>query len=200
MRPVDEDGDGSGPSSRRPGCATSRCPMAPAPSASWSHSTARSAPTSALRAHGARFEHRISRCAPASARAGTRRLLVPILRQFGLAARFVSGYLVQLASDIRSARRAVGARRLHDLHAWAEAYIRCRLDRAGPTLGLLAGGPHSAGSAPPRQRGAGPNGGTDVCDTVLGSPTPSPHEDPRVTLPLANESWKTICEVGQRIR
>uniref|UniRef100_UPI0024539276 transglutaminase-like domain-containing protein n=1 Tax=Nocardia brasiliensis TaxID=37326 RepID=UPI0024539276 len=48
-------------------------------------------------------------------------LLVSILREMGLAARFVSGYLVQLAQDMPSLDGPSGPRAdLTDLHAWTE--------------------------------------------------------------------------------
>jgi transglutaminase-like putative cysteine protease len=66
-------------------------------------------------------------------------LLAQALRQLGIAARFVSGYLIQLAGEAPDAPAADGA----ELHAWAEAY----LPGAGwigldPTSGLLAAEAH----------------------------------------------------------
>ncbi len=131
-------------------------------------------------------------------------LLVSILRQFGLAARFVSGYLVQLASDVAAIDGPSGPPAdFTDLHAWAEVYIPgagwIGLD---PTSGLFAGEGHIPLAATPHPATAAPiSGGVDPCGSVLefSNTVTRVHEDPRVTLPYTDEAWQTICAVGRQV-
>ncbi|BBX02925.1 transglutaminase [Mycolicibacterium moriokaense] len=131
-------------------------------------------------------------------------LLVSILRQLGLAARFVSGYLVQLTSDVEALDGPSGPPAdFTDLHAWTEVYIPgagwIGLD---PTSGLFAGEGHIPLSATPHPESAAPiTGATEPCETTLDftNTVTRIHEDPRVTLPYTESAWEAICDLGARI-
>jgi len=131
-------------------------------------------------------------------------LLVQILRHMGIAARFASGYLIQLAADLKPLDGPAGVDRdFTDLHAWAEAYIPgagwVGLD---PTSGLLAGEGHlplactaSPGSAAPV------TGLSDVASVQFEfeMSVTRIHEDPRVTRPYADAQWSSIDALGERV-
>lgn len=131
-------------------------------------------------------------------------LLVSVLRQLGLAARFVSGYLVQLASDIEALDGPSGpAADFTDLHAWAEVYIPgagwIGLDA---TSGLFAGEGHIPLSATPHPASSAPiTGATGTAETTLDftNTVTRVHEDPRVTLPYTEAAWSSIVDLGARL-
>ncbi len=131
-------------------------------------------------------------------------LLVEVARNLGLAARFVSGYLIQLKPDEKPLDGPEGpADDFTDLHAWAEVY----LPGAGwvgldPTSGLFAGEGHIPLAATPAPDSAAPVAG-------LVSPSRATfhhemqitriHEDPRVTKPYTDAQWQDIVTLGDRI-
>lgn len=131
-------------------------------------------------------------------------LLVQLLRNVGLAARFVSGYLIQLKADVASLDGPSGAATdFTDLHAWAEVF----LPGAGwvgldPTSGLLAGEGHIPLAATPDPQSASPiSGGVDECDVRFGfeMKVTRIHEDPRVTKPYSEDEWHDIERLGEDI-
>ena len=131
-------------------------------------------------------------------------LLVAVLRRLGLAARFCSGYLVQLAADVKPLDGPPGPTRdFTDLHAWAEVF----LPGAGwvgfdPTSGLLAAEGHLPLASTPDPAGAAPvTGVVDPCasDFEVEMRVSRLAESPRTTRPCGEPQWERILAVGEQV-
>ena len=132
-------------------------------------------------------------------------LLINLFREIGLAARFVSGYLIQLTADLKAVDGPSGTDvDFTDLHAWAEVY----LPGAGwvgldPTSGLLAGEGHIPLACSPQPLSAAPITGSleaDVDTTfAFDMSIKRINELPRSTKPYNDEEWAKVMALGEAI-
>jgi uncharacterized protein (DUF2126 family)/transglutaminase-like putative cysteine protease len=132
-------------------------------------------------------------------------LLVNLMRHLGFAARFVSGYLIQLVADQKPVGNgpAGPTEDFTDLHAWAEVY----LPGAGwigldATSGLMTGEGHIPLAATPSPSSAAAISGViGECEAEFDfeMKVTRVKETPRVTKPYTSKQWQDILQRGQTV-
>jgi uncharacterized protein (DUF2126 family)/transglutaminase-like putative cysteine protease len=131
-------------------------------------------------------------------------LFVVVARRLGLAARFCSGYLVQLTPDESPLEGPAGpSGDFADLHAWAEVF----LPGAGwvgfdPTSGMVSAEGHIPLAATPDPVSAAPvSGGVEPCEAEFGFTMRLERlaESPRTTRPFTGDQWERILAVGDDV-
>jgi uncharacterized protein (DUF2126 family)/transglutaminase-like putative cysteine protease len=131
-------------------------------------------------------------------------LLVQICRHIGLAARFVSGYLIQLEPDERPLTGPQGPERdFTDLHAWTEVYVPgagwIGLDA---TSGLLTAEGHIPLACSPSPGSAAPvEGAVEKAETEFAFDMHVERvvDRPRITKPYNDEQWAAIVARGHEV-
>jgi uncharacterized protein (DUF2126 family)/transglutaminase-like putative cysteine protease len=130
-------------------------------------------------------------------------LLVGLLRARGIAARFVSGYLIQLTDEGMIPNEPKGVSRdVVDLHAWAEAYVPgagwIGLDG---TSGLLTGEGHIPLAATATPSHAAPLDGTSnvgASHVEFSTTIARLGHEARPTAPFTDEIWGELLAAGDR--